>query len=107
MSIFIVDIYVIKTGKHKEFMQYIQNFLKYKEENAEKFKECISWKVFRQAFGDMSGAYVEMMEFENMADAEKWGARMLKDEVMTKFREEFMPIIEPATHSMRLWNSVT
>jgi hypothetical protein len=106
MSLFIVDTYVVKTEKQREFLQYIQRFLKYKNENPVKFKECKSWKIFRQAFGDISGAYIEMMEFENMAEAEKWGARMRKDEVMMKFREQFMPLIEPASHSMNLWNSV-
>jgi len=107
LTIFIVDIYLVKTEKLSQFMQYIQKFLKHKEENPKKFKECKSWRVFRQAFGEMSGAFVEMMEFENMADAEKWGARMREDKVMVKYREEFMPLIEPATHSMELWNSVT
>lgn len=106
MSVFIVDIYVVKTEKQREFMPFIQRFLKFKEENPEKFKEWKSWKIFRQGFGDVSGAYVEMMEFDSMTDAEKWGARMRKDEMMMKFREEFMLLIDPATHSMKLWHSV-
>jgi hypothetical protein len=48
---------------------------------------------------------VEMMEFKDLAEAEKWRARMRKDDTMTRFREEFMPLIEPATHSMNVWNS--
>jgi hypothetical protein len=105
-SLFIVDMYVVKTERQKEFLEYIQRFSKYKNENPKKFKECKSWKIFRQAFGSISGAYVEMMEFDNMAEAEKWGARMRKDEVMTKFREQFMPLIEVASHSTSLWNCV-
>jgi len=54
----------------------------------------------------MSGAYVEMMEFKDMIEAEKWGTRMRKDEMMVKFREEFMRFMEPATHSMSMWVSV-
>lgn len=106
MSLFIVDIYVVKTEKQEEFVQYIQKFLKFKNESPEKFKECKSWRIFRQAFGSVSGAYVEMMEFATMAEAEKWGARMRKDEVMMKFREQFMPLIEVASHSTSLWHSV-
>jgi hypothetical protein len=106
MSLFMVDTYVVRTEKQGEFLQYIQRFSKYKNENPEKFKECKSWKIFRQAFGGISGAYIEMMEFDNMAEAEKWGARMRKDEVMMKFREQFMPLIDPASHSMNVWNFV-
>jgi hypothetical protein len=48
-----------------------------------------------------------MMEFDDLTEAERWGMKMRKDEAMMKFREEFMPLIEPATHSMNIWNSVT
>jgi hypothetical protein len=47
-----------------------------------------------------------MMEFASMAEAEKWGMRMRKDEVMMKFREQFTPLIEVASHSTSLWHSV-
>lgn len=90
MSIFIIDTYFIKTEKQSEFSQYLKRFLEYRQSNPEKFEECKSWKVFRQAFSSTSGAYVEMMEFKDMIEAEKWGARMRKDEMMVKFREEFM-----------------
>jgi hypothetical protein len=106
MSLFIVDMYVVKPEKQREFLEYIQRFHKHRNENPEKFKECKSWKIFRQAFGSISGAYIEMMEFDNMTDAEKWGARMREDEMMMKFRKQFMPLIEPASHSMNIWNSV-
>jgi hypothetical protein len=106
MSLFIVDTYVVKTEKQKEFLQYIQRFSEHKRGNPEKFKECKSWRIFRQAFGSILGAYIEMMEFENMTEAKRWGARMRKDEMMMKFREQFMPLIEPTSHSMNMWNSV-
>ena len=106
MSIFIVDTYVVKPEKQEEFTSFIQRFLKYRKENPKKFKEWKSWKIFRQGFGDISGAYVEMMEFENMADAEEWGTRMRKDEVMMKIREAFMLLIDPTTHSMKLWHTI-
>jgi len=106
MGVFIVNTYVVKTEKQEEFMEFVKKFLEYRKENPEKFKECKSWKIFRQAFGGISGAYIEMMEFESMNDAEKWGAKMRKDEAMMKIREEFMPLIDPATQSMKLWHSL-
>jgi hypothetical protein len=106
MSLFIVDTYIVKTEKQREFLEYIQRFIKYKNENPEKFKECKSWRIFRQAFGSISGAYIEMTEFENLTEAERWGMKMRKDEEMMKFREQFTPLIDPASHSMNLWNSV-
>jgi hypothetical protein len=106
MGLFIVDTYVIKTEKQGEFLQYIKKLLEFQNQNPEKFKECRSWKIFRQAFGGVSGAYIEMTEFDNLAEAERWGSRMREDEVMMKFREQFMPLLEPASHSMNVWHSV-
>jgi hypothetical protein len=40
-----------------------------------------------------------MVEFKDLAEAEKWGARMRKDDAMIRFREEFMPLTESATHA--------
>ena len=106
MSVFIVDTYVVKPEKQEEFMALIQRMLKYRKEKPEKFKELKSWKLFSQRFGGIGGAYIGMGEFDNMADAEKYGTRVSKDEAYMKMWQELMLLIVPATYSVNVWNAV-
>ena len=110
MSIFIVQTYLVKPEKQEEFMSLVRRFLKYKEENPEMFKEVKSLKLFAQMFGGISGRYIEAREFDNLAAAEKYRTRILKDEQareeIKKIHQEFTRLIEPATHSSNVWNSV-
>ena len=107
MSVFMVWMYVVKSEKQGEFMSLVQKLTKYMKENPEKFKEVKSWEFFTQMFGGISGGYVDMIEFENMAEIEKWRSRMLsKDEGLMKMYQKFMLLIDPATFSMNIWTSV-
>lgn len=101
-----VDTYMVKPEKQEDFMQLIQRFLKYRKDNPEKFKEAKSWKLFVQMFGGITHAYIEMWEFDSLADAEKCFERMRKDERFTKMVQEFMLFIDPATRTMNLWSAV-
>jgi hypothetical protein len=48
-----------------------------------------------------------MIEFENLADLEKWFNRYNSDkEHMTKIWPEFLPLVVPGTFSMNVWTSV-
>ena len=80
MSIFIVMTYVVKPEKQGEFMSLVQRFFRYKKENPEKFKKVKSLKLFAQMFGGISGGYIEVWEFDNLADVEKHRTGILKDE---------------------------
>jgi len=93
MSIFMVETYVVKSEKREEFTPALNEFLKYKEENPELFKGLKSWRLLRQEFGGISGLYVEMWEFESMADLEKITERIFSDEGMKKISKRI-----PFTH---------
>jgi hypothetical protein len=105
MSIFVVETCMVKPEKQGEFKSLMQRVLKYKEENPELFKEVKSWKLFRQMFGGIAGAYVSMWEFENFADLEKCWAKEEKDEGFVKMHQELLQLIEPVTFSMKMWTS--
>lgn len=111
MSIFVVMTYAVKPEKQEEFMSLVQRFLKYKKENPEMFKKVKSLKLFAQMFGGISGGYIEVWEFDNLADVEKHRAGILKDEgareEIRKIHQEFTRLIEPATHSTQVWKAVT
>lgn len=71
------------------------------------FKEVKSWKLFVQVLGGSFGGYVEMWEFDNMADGEKAMNRMMQDkEFMTAIYPEFASLLVPATHTISIWNPV-
>ena len=74
MKIFDVETFVVKPEKQEEFMQLRQRFLKYMKKNPEKFKEMKSYKRFVQMWGGIS-KFIEMYEFDSMADLEKYMMR--------------------------------
>ena len=106
MSVFVIETYVIKLGKQEELMSLLQRIRKYKEENPERFKEMKSKRIFSQMFGGISGGYIEMNEFDNMADAERYMARVSKDKGFMKLYQEARLLLVPATYSLNVWKSV-
>ena len=106
MTVFVVETYVVKPEKQAELMSLLQKILEYKRENPETFKEMRSKKIFSQTFGGISGGYIEMNEFDSMADAEKYMTRISKDEGFMKLYQEAKLLLVPATYSLEVWNSV-
>jgi hypothetical protein len=109
MTIFLVETYVIKPEKQAEFATYKKKWKKffgYKDGHLQQFKEVKSYKMLAQMLGGNWGGYVEMWEFENLADLEKWMSKMMKSDYMTKLAPEFASLEVPASRSMNIWNPV-
>jgi len=106
MTIFVVETYVVKPGKQGELILLLQRMREYKEKNPEGFKEIKSKRIFSQMFGGISGGYVELNEFESLADAEKYLAREDKDEGFMKLLQEALQLVVPATYSLNVWKAV-
>jgi len=106
MTIFVVETYVVKPGKQGELMLLLQRMREYKEKNSEAFKEMRSKRIFSQMFGGVSGGYVELDEFDSLADAEKYIARTDKDEGFMKLLQEALQLVVPATYSLNVWKAV-
>jgi len=109
MTVFLVETYVIKPEKQAEFAAYKKKWKKffgYKDGHLQRFKEVKSYKMLAQMLGGNWGGYVEMWEFENLADLEKWMSRMMKSDYMTKLAPEFASLEVPASRSMNIWNPV-
>ena len=84
----------------------LQRICKYKEEKPESFKEIKSKRIFSQMFGGISGGYIEMNEFDNMAEAEKYMTRVSRDKGYMKLYQEAKLLLIPATYSLNVWKSV-
>src|SRR3990170_7192714 len=103
MTVFEVGTYVIKPEKREEYMAIIKKWAAYIKKNREKCKELKSWKLFAQMLGGNSGGYVEMGEFESLADFEKFINRIEQDkELNTTIMSGFMNCIVPGTYSMNI-----
>lgn len=107
MTVFVVETYVMKPEKQGGFKSLLQRFLGYMKENPALFKEMKSWKLFTQTFGGIFGAYVELIEFDSLAEREKCYTRLLKDKEFSRMYQEFMTHIDTATFSMSVWEPVT
>ena len=88
MTVFIVETYVVKPQKQEELVSLLKRIAEYKKENPEKFKEMRSKKIFSQMFGGISGQFIEMIEFDSLAEAEKYVAREEEDEEFMKLYQE-------------------
>ena len=106
MTIFVVETYVVKPGKQGELITLLQRMREYKEKNPEGFKEMKSKRIFSQMFGGVSGGYVELNEFDSVADAERYIARTDKDEGYMKLLQEALQLVVPATYSLNVWKAL-
>jgi len=106
MTIFVVETYVVKPGKQAELMLLLQRMHEYKEKNLQGFREIKSKRIFSQMFGGISGGYVELNEFDSLADAEKYLAREDRDEGFMKLLQEALELVVPATYSLNVWKAV-
>lgn len=106
ITVFIVGTYVVKPEKQAEFKSLLRKWQKYMKENPEKLKGMKSWKLYTQTFGSISGAYIEQVEYDSLAEYEKCNARFLKDKEYLKLEQEVMALIDTATLSMSAWEPV-
>lgn len=106
MSVFVVETYVVKSEKQDEFLSSLQRILKYKKENPEKFKEMKSKRIFSQMFGGISGGFIEMNEFDSLADAEQYMSRVFQDEEFMELYHDAKLLLVPATYSLSVWKAI-
>ena len=106
MSIFVVETYLVASEKREKFKLLMQRLLEYKKENPKLFEEVRSLKLFAQMFGGIAGTYIEMWEFDSMADLEKCWKREDQDEGFLRIHQEFLQLIDPTEFSMKIWNAV-
>jgi len=106
MSILVVETYVIRPEKLSEFDPALNEFLKYKETHQELFRGLRSWRLFKQEYGAISGLYIEMWEFDSLADMETITARIFSDEGMKRISRGFHQLVEATSFSTGIWYPV-
>jgi hypothetical protein len=57
--------------------------------------------------GGKWGGYVEMFEFENLTEFEKWKNKIAQSEFAKTHLAETASLIVPSSESLEIWNSLT
>jgi len=107
MSVFLVSTGDEKLDKSAEVAVFMKKYLAWMKERPDLFKEVKSYKLFRNMVGGNYGGWVEMIEFESLADLEKWYKRYISDkEHLTKIWPEFTSLVVPGTYKSSVMTSV-
>jgi len=106
MSILLVETYVLRVEKQADFGPLLNQFLDYKKNHADLFKGVLSWKLYKQKYGPISGMYVELWEYESVEEMEAINKRIFEDAGMKRIGADFHQLVEPATFSSCVWTSV-
>ncbi len=107
MTVVLMWKWVVKQGKHEQHKQLMHRFQEFVRNSPKLFKELKSMRFLTQTFGGISGAYVELAEFESLADLAACLARTSKDEEYRKIDEEWMSLLDPTTFKASLFTAVS
>jgi hypothetical protein len=105
ISVFMVETWVVRpkcTLKHKQLWK---DFLDFVGGNPDLFREIKSMNLYSQTFGDVSGAIVQVVEFESWAEKENLDNRLKDNADCIRFHEELMDMKVAGTISMAAWES--
>jgi hypothetical protein len=106
LGIFRVESYVVKSERREEFTSVLNEYLRYRETRPDLFKGLKSWRIWRQEYGAVAGMYMEMAEFDSLAELETTANRIHQDEGMKKIIREFYELVDPARLSDSIWSPV-
>ena len=106
MSVLLVEMYVLKVEKQVGFEPLLNEFVDYKKSHPKLFDGVLSWKLYKQKYGSVGGMYIEVWEYDSLAQMDLINKRIFEDDVMKRISLEFHQLVEPATFSACIWNSV-
>ena len=106
MSVFVVETYVVRAEKLEDFTPALQEFLDFKDRNPALFEGLKSWRLLKQEFGGVSDMYVEMWEYENLAEMERVSEQIFADEGMSRIGKGFHQLVEPTSFTAAIWYPV-
>lgn len=103
MTVLVVETWVVPPENQEKHKRLWEGYLKYMRKNPELFKEIKSLKLFTQTFGSISGAIVEVIEFDSLADKERLDNKLVKDKESIEFHKELEALKDATTVSMSAW----
>lgn len=106
MGVLVVETYVVRAERLDDFGPALQEFLDFKDGNPELFLGVISWRLWKQEYGGISDMYVEMWEYESLAEMERVSDRIFADEGMKRIGRGFHQLVEPTSFTTSIWYPV-
>jgi len=106
MTIFYVETYTVKPDKLVENIERYKKWETWWKNHPEVCKEIKSNKLFSHMVGGNYGEYVEMTEFENLTDLERFYSKFMKSDFMATIYPEFLSHLVPGKYSTNIWSSV-
>ena len=103
MGVLVVETYVVRAEKLDDYDPALSEFLDFKDHHPDLFAGLISWHLWKQEYVVISDLYVEMWEYESLAEMERLSDRIFADEGMKKIGRNFHQLIEPASFSSAIW----
>lgn len=105
MSVSMVETWVIKPEYELEHKQLWERFNEFVGKNPELFKEIKSMNLYLQTFGSVSGAIVQVVEFESWTEKENLDRRLKNVTECIRFHEELMRMKVAGSISMWGWET--
>lgn len=102
----VVETYVVRAEKLQDFDPALHEFLDFKERNPALFKDLKSCRLLKQEYGGVSGMYIEMWEYDNLAEMERVSDQIFADEGMRKIGKGFHQLVEPTSFTTAIWYPV-
>jgi len=102
-SIFWVNQYVLKPEKMGEYVVWSKKYEAWARGQPELFKEVKSLKAFNQVIGNSMGSFLELWEFESLAEMERWLVKYSSNKEAAVWHQEWMAMIVPETWSSSTW----
>jgi len=102
-SIFWVHQSVLKPEKTGEYAAWLKKYEAWTQGQAELFKEVKSVKLLSQVIGNSMGSFLELWEFESLADLERWLVKYSSNKEVAVWHQEWMAMIVPGTWSSSMW----
>lgn len=106
MSVFVVETYVVRAEGLEDFDSALRDFLAFKAQNMALFKDLKSWKLLKQAYGGVADMYIEMWEYESLAEMERISDQIFADEGMKRIGKGFHKLVEPTSLTTSIWYPV-
>lgn len=106
MSILLVETYVLKVESQAGFAPLLNEFIEYRNCHPQLFDGVLSWKLYKQSYGQIAGMYIEVWEYESLAQMDVINKRLFQDLELKRIQEEFHQLVEPATFAKCIWSPV-
>ena len=94
-----VGMYTVRQEKKEEFLALSKRISKHMKQSGLLSETIKSRRLFTRCMGGTYGEFIDVWEFRNWTDYDRYLRSYEEDKVWGGFWKEFMLLVEPTTHS--------